>query len=305
MTVHYMTVSLTLWLGYSQLMIKQSLSLLVMLMLITLSGWSLSLLLIGMGMMLLIFGICQIVSSWFAVPLTLLVTDSILWWRMFLTVDVFVGTPLGTVDHCFVNCVLRFEQSVSEYNIRSTVFLKNHTNWDNIRFAVRSLTWSNILKSTDPLDAFNWAIGEVIGRLVPITVLHSISGDKQWFDASCQRAYDAKQTAYHAWCRACSADNCGWYVLAGAETQRVYCAARESHNECTRNTLKHSTCSHKWWEILKGSIFGVKPSISAIRGALRWCGGSSCWESITLGLSVWQSAVPGAVCPTFVLFPSV
>ena len=26
-----------------------------------------------------------------------------------------------------------------------------------------------------------------------------------------------------------------------------------------------STCSHKWWERLKGSIFGVKPFIPALR----------------------------------------
>ena len=35
------------------------------------------------------------------------------------------------------------------------------------------------------------------------------------------------------------------------------------------NTLKHSTCSHKWWETLKGLIFGVKLSIPA----LKWPGG--------------------------------
>ena len=29
-------------------------------------------------------------------------------------VDVFVGTPLGISDHCFVSCVLRVEQSVPE-----------------------------------------------------------------------------------------------------------------------------------------------------------------------------------------------
>ena len=74
-TVYFMTVSLTM-IGYSQLMIKRSLS--VMRMLITLSGWSLSLLLVGMGVMLLIFAICPVVSSWFTVPLTLLVTDPIL-----------------------------------------------------------------------------------------------------------------------------------------------------------------------------------------------------------------------------------
>ena len=35
-------------------------------------------------------------------------------------VDVVVGTPLGTSDHCFVSCVLRLQQSVPEYNVRST-----------------------------------------------------------------------------------------------------------------------------------------------------------------------------------------
>ena len=54
-------------------------------------------------------------------------------------------------------------------------------------------------------------------------------------------------------------------MLDRAEAQRVYGAARESHHERTRNTLKHSTCSYKWWETLNGSIFGVKQSIPALR----------------------------------------
>ena len=55
-------------------------------------------------------------------------------------------------------------------------------------------------------------------------------------------------------------------MRARAEAQRVYGSARESHNEYTMNTLKHSTCSHKWWESLKSSIFDVKPYIPALRG---------------------------------------
>ena len=43
-------------------------------------------------------------------------------------VDVIVGIRLGTSDYCFVSCVLRVEQSVPEYNVKSTVFLKHHTN---------------------------------------------------------------------------------------------------------------------------------------------------------------------------------
>ena len=70
----------------------------------------------------------------------------------------------------------------------------------------------------------------------------------------------------HGGCRARSADLWGRFVLARAEAKTVYGAAREPHNECTRNTLKYSTCSHKWWETLKGMIFGVEPPIPAPRG---------------------------------------
>ena len=55
------------------------------------------------------------------------------------------------------------------------------------------------MESADPLVSFDRAIDEVIGRYDLTTVLRSRSGDKQWFDASCRLAYDAKQTAYRAW----------------------------------------------------------------------------------------------------------
>ena len=111
--------------------------------------------------------------------------------------------------------------------IISTVFLKHCTNWYGVRGEVRSFTWSTILKSADLLDVFDRAIGEAIGRLVPITVLRCRSGDKQWFDVSYRRAYDAKQNAYRAWCRACSADHWSRFVFARAEAQRVYGASRK------------------------------------------------------------------------------
>ena len=77
-------------------------------------------------------------------------------------VDVSVGTPLGTSDHCFVSCVLRVEQSVLEYNIRSTIFLKHRTNWNNVRRAVRCFTWSTMLKSADPI------VGSLVGLFLPL-----------------------------------------------------------------------------------------------------------------------------------------
>ena len=72
-------------------------------------------------------------------------------------------------------------------------------------------------------------------------------------------------------------------MLAHAETQRVYGAARESHNKQTRNSLKHSTCSHKQWETRKGSMFGVKPYIPAPRGARWWFGVAPAEKASLLG----------------------
>ena len=74
-----------------------------------------------------------------------------------------VGTPLHTSDHCFVSCVFLFEQSRAEYNGRSTVFQKHRTNYNGVRGTVRRFTWSSILKSADPIYAFDGAIGKVIG----------------------------------------------------------------------------------------------------------------------------------------------
>ena len=114
---------------------------------------------------------------------------------------------------------MRYKLYVSSDN---TVFLQHRTNWDGVYCAVRRFTWSTILKYADSLVVFNRAIGEVIGRYVPTTVLHGRSGDKQWFDASCWRAYDAYQTACRAWCRGCNVEHWGQFVLAHDEAQTVY-----------------------------------------------------------------------------------
>ena len=100
-------------------------------------------------------------------------------------------------------------------------------------------TANTILKPPDPLDVSDRAIAEVIRTHGLITVSSSRYGGEQWFYASRLRAYDAKQTAYCAWCRTRNADHWVLFVLVCAEDMRVYDAARESHNERARNTLKH------------------------------------------------------------------
>ena len=83
-------------------------------------------------------------------------------------------------------------------------------------------------KRIQKLDAFDHNIGVVIGRHVLIPVLVSGSWDKQWFDANCRRAYDAKQTAYRTWYKTRNADHWDRFVLARAVAWRVYGVARES-----------------------------------------------------------------------------
>ena len=112
-TVHFMTVSMPQWLEYSQLMIKQSLSLLVMRKL-TLSGSITD----RHGRDALNFcnldGSKQLVRSPTHIAgnrLDLVMTDGP------VIVDVFRGTPLGTSDHCFVSCVIRvglYRSTISE-----------------------------------------------------------------------------------------------------------------------------------------------------------------------------------------------
>ena len=117
------------------------------------------------------------------------------------------------------------------------------------------------MRPADPLNAFDRAIGGVIGRFVPTTVLLSRSGHKQWFQASCRRVYDVKLSAYCAW---------------GRPRSRVYGAARRSHNERTRNTLKHSTCSHT---VSGGRHLRARSLVwnrlFLLSGTRRWFGGGS------------------------------
>ena len=167
-------------------------------------------------------------------------------------VDVFFGTPLGTSDHCFVSWVLRVEQSVPEYNIWSTVFLKHRTNWDNDRCAVRSFTWSTILKWADPLDAFDRAIGEVMeGLFQPLFCVVDLAISNGLVPAAGELIMLSRLLMMPGVEHARSADRWLRFVFARPEALRVYGAARESHNERTKNILKCSTCSHKWWESLK------------------------------------------------------
>ena len=153
---------------------------------------------------------------------------------------------MGTSDHCYVNCEFLVEQVIPEHNIRRVVHLKHRINWDNVRNAVRSLSWNTILQSADPIGALDSAVSDVVSRFVPTTVVRSRSGDKHWFDSDCRRAYDANQTAYRAWSRERGADLWNQFVISPTEAQRVYGVAMASHNERARRTLTAHQCREQF-----------------------------------------------------------
>ena len=114
---------------------------------VRINGWSLSLLPIGTGVMLSIFANLLGCEQLVCCPTQIAGNRLDLVMMDVPDIDVFIGIPLGTSDHCFVSCVLRVEQSVPEYNIGSTIFLKHRTNWDNVHCAVRSFTSRSVRPS--------------------------------------------------------------------------------------------------------------------------------------------------------------
>ena len=151
---------------------------------------------------------------------------------------------------------------------------------------------STILKSADQLDAFDWAIGEVIGSLVnqwPTTVLRR-SRDKQWFDTSCRRAYDAKLTTYRAWCRARSGDHWDRFVIARLRP-RGSMVLQRSHIMNTPGILWSTPSLH-----ISGGRHLKDRSLACSRlfllsGRRRWFGVGTCWESHSWALSLTVSSV--------------
>ena len=177
-------------------------------------------------------------------------------------VDVVVRTPRSTADHCFVSCMLRLEQSVPEYNDRSTVFLKHRTNWDRDRCTDRSFTWSTILKAADPLVAFR-AISEVIlGMFLPLFFVVDLETSNGLMPAAPEFMMLNRLLIVpdvdHAMRNI--GVNLGLLVLR----HRWSMVLQGSRIMSTPGILRSTP--PKWWETLKGSIFGVKPSILALRG---------------------------------------
>ena len=82
-------------------------------------------------------------------------------------VDVSVGFLLGTSDHCFVSCVLRVKQAIQDSQA-------SHLQGECLQCSQCS-TWSDVLKSPDPLKDFNCDIGDlIVGIFPPVICLREL-----------------------------------------------------------------------------------------------------------------------------------
>ena len=182
-------------------------------------------------------------------------------------VNVSVGTPIGTSDHCFLSARVKVSQSVPAYDVRRTVFRKSAVDWSLVRDDVDNLSWSTIFRSSDPVSSLNESISDIIARRVPTCVISYRSRDAPWFTAECRRAYDTKQTAYREWTRSRSQNSWNNYQLARAEAGNVYEAAKQVHFARSRDVLSEATSSHHWWNTLKSSLFGSSSTLPSLLGA--------------------------------------
>jgi len=181
-------------------------------------------------------------------------------------INVFVGTPLGTSDHSYLELDVNVSQMLPTYDARRTVFVKSRVDWEKVRREVRVLPWSSIYRSADPVSVLNDSISHVIHRCVPTTVVGFRSGDAPWFNAECRFAFDTKQTAYRAWTRGRTHELWLEYQRVRVESQRVYDAARDAHYARSRVKLNDTSSSHSWWATLKSSLFGASSSLPALKG---------------------------------------
>ena len=181
-------------------------------------------------------------------------------------IDVSVSAPLGSSDHCFLSVCARVHQIVHDHTITRHVLLKHSVNWDSVREAVKEFSWSTIVKADDPVDYLNNLVLDVITKFIPSRVIKVRSRDKPWFDESCRRAFDAKQTAYRAWCRVRSPLLWNAYVVARDEAGAIFSRSEDDYKYRIKHTLNSAVSSKKWWGTLKESLFGASPSLPALRG---------------------------------------
>ena len=119
-------------------------------------------------------------------------------------------------------------------------------------------------------------------RFVSMVTVRKRGGDAAWFDGDCRRAFELKQSAYHRWCRNCSAVNWNLFCQARGTANRLYAAAKAHYSADCRQNLDDCASANAWWRTLKGHVL-VRSQIFlllvrlVVRLFLIRLGRLSCW----------------------------
>ena len=172
-----------------------------------------------------------------------------------------VGTPIGSSDHSYISLKLQLFQEISDHTVSHRIYLKSLVNWDAVRRDVRSIRWSPIFSSSNPVSELNLVMSDIINRRVPCRVVKRRQKDKPWFNNLCQRAYCDKQEAYRQWRRDCRRESWTRFTELRDHAQAIYAEAERLHLQHARDLLSNCDQPHRWWQTLKTSVFGSTSSL--------------------------------------------
>ena len=175
--------------------------------------------------------------------------------------DVQVGSPIGNSDHSYLSVVLTTNVRAPSFCVSRTVYQKSRINWDNVVSDVMGLSWSDVRRSENCVEALDTALLGIINARVPKVTVRTRRGDYPWFDDECRRAFDDKQEAYHVWLRDRTPVNWQNFRHRQQEAKTVYDLAEQRYFDAAKAKLAGATSSHKWWAIMKESLFGADSSI--------------------------------------------
>ena len=148
-----------------------------------------------------------------------------------------VVAPIGNSDHSSLSAVTSMAQAVPNLCVSRKVLLKHQVNWSTVCGAIQDLPWRKIWHADNPVEVLNQHLSQVVGRYVPIKVIHVRNKDKHWFADQCRHAFGLKQEAHLRWSCDCSQVNLVEFVHCQVGANKTYWETKLQFNDRNRAVL--------------------------------------------------------------------
>ena len=107
-----------------------------------------------------------------------------------------IVAPIRNSDHFSLSAVISMTQAVGNLRVRSKVFLKHQVKWNTIWGAIRDMSWLNIWLADNTVDVLNEHLSLLVGRYLPIKVIHVRIKELAWLMINEGLAFGLKQEAH-------------------------------------------------------------------------------------------------------------